>query len=172
MYIPSIKFKEGVPVAIVYAVSSSIVHVLRAHGEKIDGSFIGDDHKASILAMGQHIATNVNYLMPLYMQLVAPITDKAICTGLTFGEAHELTKLGHRIARDGWNGRGIFVERQVPDANSKMTSPYLYINTTGLQTDNALAPKCCTPWLPSQTDLEACDWKVVVNVSETMKGAQ
>lgn len=172
MYIPSIKFKEGVPVAIVYAVSSSIVHVLRAHGEKIDGSFIGDDHKASIIAIGRYIATNVNYLLPLYKQLVAPITAESICTGLTFGEAHELTKLGHSIARDGWNGRGIFVARQVPDANSKMTSPYLYINTTGLQTDNALAPKCCTPWLPSQTDLEASDWKVVFQQPEKMKEAQ
>ena len=48
----------------------------------------------------------------------------------------------------------------------------LYINTTGLQTYNALAPKCCTPWLPSQTDLEASDWKVVFQQPEKMKEAQ
>ena len=172
MYFSAPKFKQGVPVAIVYAVSSSIVHVLRAHCEKIDSSFLQDDHYKAIIAMGEHIASNVLYLLPLYKQLIAPVTVDTIGTELTFGEAHELAKLGHRIARYGWNGRGIFVAHQVPDAHSKMTSPYLYIDTTGLQTDNPLAPKCCTPWLPSQTDLESCDWTVLAHVPEKMKEAQ
>ena len=79
---------------------------------------------------------------------------------MNFGDAlHEL-KHGRRVARDGWNGKGIFIELQVPDAHSKMTSPYIFIDTTGLQTDNEAAPKTLVPWLASQTDLLADDWGV------------
>jgi hypothetical protein len=68
---------------------------------------------------------------------------------------------GKKIARENWNGKGIFVAAQIPDENSKMSSPYLYIDTTGLQSDNADAPRSCVPWAPSQTDMFACDWVVV-----------
>lgn len=77
---------------------------------------------------------------------------------MNFGEAiHEL-KAGRKVARKGWNGRGIFIELQVPDTHSKMTSPYIFIDTTGLQTDNEAAPKSLVPWLASQTDMLAEDW--------------
>ena len=77
---------------------------------------------------------------------------------LNFGEAlHEL-KAGRKVAREGWNGKGIFIELQVPDENSKMTSPYIFINTTGLQTENEAAPKSLVPWMSSQTDMLADDW--------------
>jgi len=68
---------------------------------------------------------------------------------------------GKRVAREGWNGKGIFIELQRPDENSKMTSPYIFIDTTGLQTDNEAAPKSRVPWLASQTDMLAEDWFVV-----------
>lgn len=80
---------------------------------------------------------------------------------MTFGEAIEMMKNGKRVARKGWNGKGIFCEIQVPDEHSKMTSPYIYIDTTGLQTDNPDAPKSLVPWLASQTDMLADDWMVV-----------
>lgn len=77
---------------------------------------------------------------------------------MNFGEAlHEL-KAGRKVARKGWNGRGIFIKLQVPGEHSKMTSPYIYIDTTGLQTDNEAAPKSLVPWLASQTDMLAEDW--------------
>ncbi len=77
---------------------------------------------------------------------------------MNFGEAiHEL-KAGRRVAREGWNGRGIFIELQTPDQNSKMTSPYIFIDTTGLQTENEAAPRSLVPWLASQTDMLAEDW--------------
>lgn len=82
---------------------------------------------------------------------------------MNFGEAlHEL-KAGRPVARKGWNGKGIFIQLQTPDEHSKMTSPYIYIDTTGLQTDNDLAPKSLVPWLASQTDLLAEDWVDVGN---------
>ena len=77
---------------------------------------------------------------------------------LNFGEAISAMKQGAKVARKGWNGKGIFIELQVPDAHSKMTSPYIFIDTTGLQTNNPDAPKSRVPWLASQTDMLAEDW--------------
>lgn len=79
---------------------------------------------------------------------------------MRFGEALLLLEVGYKLARKGWNGNGIFIELQVPDENSKMTHPYIFIDTTGLQTDNPDAPKDRVPWIASQTDMLAKDWQV------------
>jgi hypothetical protein len=60
---------------------------------------------------------------------------------------------GHRVARAGWNGRGMALELRVPDEHSKMTLPYVYMRT--VQGD-------LVPWLCSQTDLLASDWEDAV----------
>lgn len=80
--------------------------------------------------------------------------------GMNFGLAIEALRKGFRVCRRGWNGKGIFIELQTPDAYSKMTSPYIYIDTTGLQTQNTEAPKSRVPWLASQTDMLAEDWEI------------
>ncbi len=56
---------------------------------------------------------------------------------------------GTRVSRSGWNGKGMYLELQVPDAHSKMTLPYVYMFT---------AQGDLVPWLCSQTDLLATDW--------------
>lgn len=71
---------------------------------------------------------------------------------MTFGDAIENLKLGFRVSRSGWNGKGMWLELQVPDAGSKMTLPYIYMKTAD---DNLV------PWLASQTDMLADDWSVV-----------
>lgn len=80
---------------------------------------------------------------------------------MDFGQALAALKEGYSVARKGWNGKGIFVHMQRPDAFSVMTHPYIYIDTTGLQTTNPDAPKNRVPWAPSQTDMLAEDWCVV-----------
>ena len=82
---------------------------------------------------------------------------------MNFGQALEDLKLGAKVARKGWNGKGIFIELQVPDEHSKMTHPYIFIDTTGLQTENPDAPKNRVPWLASQTDMLAEDWVIILN---------
>lgn len=79
---------------------------------------------------------------------------------MKFGQAIEHLESGKRLQRRGWNGRGIFIELQRPDENSKMTSLYIYIDTSGLQTDNTEAPKSLVPWLASHTDMLADDWEL------------
>ena len=84
-----------------------------------------------------------------------------LTSGLSFGLAIDAMRSGNKVARSGWNGKGIFIELQIPDEHSKMTHPYIFIDTTGLQTDNASAPKNRVPWLASQTDMLSCDWKII-----------
>ena len=77
---------------------------------------------------------------------------------VSFGKAIEELKAGRKCWRRGWNGKGIFIELQNPDENSKMTTSYIFIDTTGLITENQAAPKSLVPWLASQTDMLAEDW--------------
>lgn len=79
----------------------------------------------------------------------------------TFGEALEFLKSGRKVARRGWNGKGIFLELQVPDEYSKMSHPYIYIDTTRLQSTNPDASRNLVPWIASQTDMLSEDWTIV-----------
>ena len=70
---------------------------------------------------------------------------------MNFSQALESLKLGEKLTRDGWNGKGMYIEAQFPDENSKMGLPYIFMKTV----DNKLVP-----WLASQTDLFAEDWNI------------
>ena len=80
---------------------------------------------------------------------------------MNFGLALEELKNGNKVRRKGWNGIGIFIELQRPTETSKMTHPYIFIDTTGLQTSNEFAPRDLVPWLASQADMLAEDWELV-----------
>ena len=69
-----------------------------------------------------------------------------------FGKAIEEMKAGKRVARAGWNGKGMFVTLQKPDEHSKMRKPYIYMSPV----DGELVP-----WVASQSDMLAEDWFIV-----------
>lgn len=71
---------------------------------------------------------------------------------MRFGVAIEYLREGRRVSRDGWNGKGMYLEIQVPDENSKMTLPYIYMKT---------ACGNLVPWLASQSDILSMDWVIV-----------
>lgn len=68
---------------------------------------------------------------------------------MNFGYALDRLQMGVKVAREGWNGKGMWVALQRPDAHSKMSLPYIYMKTA----DDKLVP-----WLASQTDILAQDW--------------
>ncbi len=70
---------------------------------------------------------------------------------MDFAQAFTQLRNGFTVAREGWNGKGLFVMAQFPDEHSKMKNPYLYIDARALGGE-------CNPWVPSQTDLFATDW--------------
>lgn len=71
---------------------------------------------------------------------------------MDFGEAIRKMKGGWHVARVGWNGKDMDICIQVPDYESKMDLPYIYMKT---------AQGDLVPWLASQTDMLAEDWEVV-----------
>jgi hypothetical protein len=77
---------------------------------------------------------------------------------MNIGDAVAAMETGEKVARIGWNGKGMWLELQVPDEHSKMTLPYVYINYPA-GADNTPGARC--PWLASQTDLLAKDWVLV-----------
>ena len=71
---------------------------------------------------------------------------------LNFSEALNHLRWGDRIARRGWNGKGMCIQIQYPDVHSKMKRPYIYMTPVD---------SICVPWVASQTDLLAEDWFVL-----------
>lgn len=61
---------------------------------------------------------------------------------------------GQCVRRAGWNGKGMWLGLQVPDAMSRMTLPYVYMSTA--------EKGRLVPWLCSQTDLLATDWEIAI----------
>lgn len=70
---------------------------------------------------------------------------------MDFGDAIRALRAGQRVTRAGWNGKNMWLALQVPDANSKMTLPYIYMSTVAGD---------LVPWLASQTDMLAEDWEL------------
>lgn len=69
---------------------------------------------------------------------------------MDFSRALKQIKLGRRVRRSGWNGKGMWIMLQTPAPSGGMTLPYIYMRT--VQGD-------LVPWLASQTDILADDWK-------------
>lgn len=91
------------------------------------------------------------------------------CAGMTFGQAIEALKAGKRVAREGWNGKGMFLY-YVPAA-SYPAQRNKFGTMAGVFPDD-MVPYCAyiamktaqnnvVPWLASQTDVLAEDWRVV-----------
>jgi len=79
-------------------------------------------------------------------------------------------RLGKKLQRSGWNGKGMYIVLQkaypdgipinkntaeatgIPEGTVCRFLPYLMMKT---------ADDCFVPWLASQTDILAADWQVV-----------
>lgn len=89
---------------------------------------------------------------------------------MNFGQAIESLKSGKKVARGGWNGRGMFLFFQkgypqgvpanrntaealgVPEGAPVKVLPYIAMSTVDAS---------IVPWLASQTDVLAEDWSEV-----------
>ena len=87
---------------------------------------------------------------------------------LSFGHAVKLLKLGMRVSRAGWNGKGMFLFL-VPGSTFKVNRPPLLgIYREGKEInycphiDMRTADNKIVPWLASQTDILAEDWQAFI----------
>jgi len=96
---------------------------------------------------------------------------------MTFGQAIEAAKMGHKIARSGWNGKNMFVvymeplslppfntqgtDRKVNDRTAKWIGEDQPLNSQGYFAMYC-ADKTWQPgWLASQRDMLSEDWMVI-----------
>ena len=86
---------------------------------------------------------------------------------VTFSKALDALKEGKRVARIGWNSKGMFVFL-VPGSTFKVNrAPLLGIYPEGTEInyhshiDMKTADNMIVPWLASQTDILAEDWVVL-----------
>ena len=86
---------------------------------------------------------------------------------LDFGDAIRFLKKGFKVAREGWNGKGMFLFL-VPGSNFKVSRPPLlgiYEEGTEINyqphIDMKTAQDTIVPWLASQSDMLAEDWVIV-----------
>lgn len=79
---------------------------------------------------------------------------------MSFGEALESLKNGKKVARQGWNGKGMWLTL-VPACNYNPSDTHslglVKLPWIGMKT----ADKKFVPWLASQTDVLAEDWEEV-----------
>jgi len=87
---------------------------------------------------------------------------------MNFGQALEALKEGRKVAREGWNGKGMFLFL-VPGSTFQVNRPPLlgiYEEGTTINycphIDMKTADEKVVPWLASQTDVLAEDWTLVV----------
>lgn len=72
---------------------------------------------------------------------------------MNFSIALDMIRGGRRLARTGWNGKGMWVACQASGGHDRpMNRDFLYLRT---------ADGGFVPWIPSQSDLFAEDWHVV-----------
>ncbi|AMW64524.1 MULTISPECIES: DUF2829 domain-containing protein [Pseudomonas] len=80
--------------------------------------------------------------------------------GMSFGLAVEALKLGKRVSRVGWNGKGMWlklVPADLADTVSFQHEALRPLPWIGMKT----ADQCFVPWLASQTDVLADDWQLI-----------
>lgn len=92
-------------------------------------------------------------------------------TALSFGHAIEALKAGHRVARAGWNGKGMFLvyvpgtdavwPREGSPYADRMVSPNGTIDINPHIDMKTATGEMQPGWLASQPDMLANDWTIV-----------
>lgn len=93
---------------------------------------------------------------------------------MTFGDAIHMLKLGHKVAREGWNGKGMWLVLVPGTENIKPVAgtPYSRAGLTeeiqilphiDMYTVDSRGRRAMLPgWLASQSDMLSEDWVVVI----------
>lgn len=93
-------------------------------------------------------------------------------TAMSFGHAIAALKAGHRVARAGWNGKGMWLQLAKPphsavpnDMRYDVTVGDEYTFLPGIKLLPWIGMKTAdnrfVPWIASQTDMLADDWQII-----------
>lgn len=78
------------------------------------------------------------------------LEEEKMSEWMNFGEALAFLKDGMKVTRRGWNGKGMYL--QIREEQSMTRPRYIEMSTVECR---------LIPWLASQTDMLAEDWRVV-----------
>jgi hypothetical protein len=114
-----------------------------------------------------NVATHAGYVSWLPKEAF----DKAYrpTNGLTFGAALEALKIGQRVARAGWNGKGMFAYMVSANSYPAQTgAAKAFFGDGGMVPYNAYfalkgADDTVSTWAPSGSDALAEDWLVILD---------
>ena len=83
-------------------------------------------------------------------------------TEFNFGDAINVLKVGGKVARKGWNGKGMFL-KLVPNEFYDVGVSIVERDCEGLlpRIGMKTAENMFVPWLASQTDMLAEDWEII-----------
>ena len=92
--------------------------------------------------------------------------ERAYCEvgqGMSFGDALKALKAGQRVARAGWNGKGMWL--WIPEALDEFCTKVFACGDDAFEAAPWIGMKTAdnkfVPWLASQTDVLAEDWDVL-----------
>lgn len=71
---------------------------------------------------------------------------------VNFGTALKAVGEGKLVARESWNGKGMYLQLQVVDEHSKMQHNYIYMSDVNGK---------FFPWNPNNLDMLAEDWTIL-----------
>ena len=98
------------------------------------------------------------YLMEEFANIIRNTeknSENSVCN-MTFGQALEALKEGKRVARSGWNGKGMYIYLADGKLLTEAIGEGVFTDTTTMKTaDNKFVP-----WLASQADMLAEDWEI------------
>jgi hypothetical protein len=84
---------------------------------------------------------------------------------MNFGQAIETLKGGQKVAREGWNGKGMFLyyvpANSYPAQTEAAKDHFGDMVPYGAYIAMKTAQNNVVPWLASQTDVLAEDWQIV-----------
>lgn len=96
-----------------------------------------------------------------------------LITAMSFGHAIAAMKEGHKVARQGWNGKDMFLFLVNGSTFKVNRPPLLGIYPEGTEIDYhahidmKTANGQIVPWLASQTDMLSNDWAIIVDGPQT-----
>lgn len=88
-------------------------------------------------------------------------------SAMTFGLAVEVMKDGYKVARQGWNGKGMWLTLVQPPQSATTEQPMHEIDGISERLLPFIGMKTAdsgfVPWLASQTDILSDDWTVLAD---------
>ena len=138
---------------------------------------IKEDYPAFLLALQREVMSRYLQILICRENIADGFTEDIHIKRMTFGIAIEALKFGFAIRREGWNGKGLFVVKQIPahiesDVIPKMQSLPQAAKDRIMQTKGFIdyTSQCliynentgrADSWVPSISDVFAQDWEIV-----------